>query len=77
MQELEKSLWLFCSISVNSPGCVWDAVQRSLARPTPLCSYLTSSLTKVYRFQVDLVSGYYLVGLNAMFRKFFRIITKI
>ena len=77
MQELEKSLWLFCGISVNSPGCVWDAVGRSLARPIPICSYLTSSLTKVYRFQVDLVSGCYLVGLHAMFKKFFCIITKI
>ena len=24
VQGLEKPLWLFCSLSVSSPGCVWD-----------------------------------------------------
>ena len=77
MQELEKSLWLFPSMSVNSPGVSGILFRDQLARLIPLCSYLTSYLTKMCRFQVDLVSGCYVVGLHRMFKKFFHIITKI
>lgn len=73
MPELEKSLWLFPSMSVNSAGVSGILFRDQLARPIPLCSYLT----KMCRFQVDLVSGCYLVGLHAMFKEFFHIITKI
>ena len=46
VQELTKSLWLFCSISVSSSGCVWQGVYRSLcipfSQPNPPCSCLKS-----------------------------------
>lgn len=72
MPELEKSLWLFPSMSVNSAGVSGILFRDQLARPIRLCSYLTSYLTKMCgRFQVDLVSGCYLVGLHAMFLKSF------
>ena len=51
--ELEKSLWLFCSTSVSSPGLHWgmsgvvsrDQLESFFDQATPHCSCLPSKLT--------------------------------